>query len=100
MKETVCPRCGQNPCVCSETYDIESMTEAKTEKERVVEPKTLVITRSSLVTLYGLSAYASGALVKCRKVGAANWGNKTKKEEFEFSPSQVMALEAAQVSFN
>ncbi len=29
------------------------------------------------------SAYASGALVKCRKVGAKNWGNKTKKEEFE-----------------
>ena len=24
------------------------------------------------------SAYASGALVKCRKVGAANWGNKSK----------------------
>jgi len=31
------------------------------------------------------SAYASGALVKCRKVGAANWGNKTKKEEYELS---------------
>ena len=29
------------------------------------------------------SAYASGALVKCRKKGAKNWGNKTKKEEFE-----------------
>ena len=29
------------------------------------------------------SAYASGALVKCRKVGAANWGNKSKKEEFD-----------------
>jgi len=28
------------------------------------------------------SAYASGALVKCRKVGAANWGNSSKKEEF------------------
>jgi len=28
------------------------------------------------------SAYASGALVKCRKVGAANWGN-SRKEEFE-----------------
>ena len=27
------------------------------------------------------SAYASGALVKCRKVGAANWGNKSKKNE-------------------
>ena len=39
------------------------------------------------------SAYASGALVKCRKVGAANWGNKTKKEGF--SPMQVAALEAA-----
>ena len=26
------------------------------------------------------SAYASGALVKCRKVGAKNWGNKSKKE--------------------
>ena len=25
------------------------------------------------------SAYASGALAKCRKVGAANWGNKSKK---------------------
>jgi len=39
------------------------------------------------------SAYASGALVKCRKVGAANCGNKTKKEGF--SPMQVAALEAA-----
>jgi len=35
------------------------------------------------------SAYASGALVKCRKVGAKNWGNKTKegleenKQEFQ-----------------
>ena len=27
------------------------------------------------------SAYASGALVKCRKKGAKNWGSKTKKEE-------------------
>jgi hypothetical protein len=26
------------------------------------------------------SAYASGALVQCRKKGAANWGNKSKKE--------------------
>jgi hypothetical protein len=27
------------------------------------------------------SAYASGALVKCRKVGAANWGNSSKKKK-------------------
>ena len=25
------------------------------------------------------SAYASGAIAKCRKVGAKNWGNKAKK---------------------
>jgi hypothetical protein len=30
------------------------------------------------------SAYASGALVKCRKVGAANWGNKSESfQEFQ-----------------
>ena len=28
------------------------------------------------------SAYASGALVKCRKKGAKNWGNSSKKEGF------------------
>ena len=35
------------------------------------------------------SAYASGALVKCRKVGAANWGNKsesTMHEEERYCP--------------
>jgi len=31
------------------------------------------------------SAYASGALVKCRKVGAANWGNKSEEWAFEFN---------------
>jgi len=30
------------------------------------------------------SAYASGALVKCRKVGAANWGNSSKKESYSW----------------
>ena len=29
------------------------------------------------------SAYASGALVKCRKVGAKNWGNSKKNESYE-----------------
>lgn len=27
------------------------------------------------------SAYASGALAKCRKVGAKNWGNSTKSSK-------------------
>ena len=29
------------------------------------------------------SAYASGALVKCRKVGAANWGNKSESVDMQ-----------------
>ena len=31
------------------------------------------------------SAYASGALVKCRKVGADNWGTKTEEKDHEYS---------------
>lgn len=27
------------------------------------------------------SAYSSGAVAKCRKVGAKNWGNSTKKAQ-------------------
>ena len=34
--------------------------------------------------------YASGALVKCRKVGAANWGNKS--ESFEVQDVSLKAL--------
>jgi hypothetical protein len=39
------------------------------------------------------SAYASGALVKCRKVGAKNWGKSTTKEELELYESKE-SLEA------
>jgi uncharacterized membrane protein (UPF0127 family) len=35
------------------------------------------------------SAYASGALVKCRKVGAANWGNKSESVEYEINEEKV-----------
>jgi len=42
------------------------------------------------------SAYASGALVKCRKKGAKNWGNKSKKEEFEGNVSFSEFQEKAQ----
>ena len=34
------------------------------------------------------SAYGSGALVKCRKAGAANWGNSSKKEEVEYATEE------------
>ena len=35
------------------------------------------------------SAYASGALVKCRKKGAKNWGNSSKKEEVDYSLDEI-----------
>lgn len=36
-----------------------------------------------VVRRYGpkTSAYRSGAMAKCRKVGVANWGNKSKKKK-------------------
>ena len=40
------------------------------------------------------SAYASGALVKCRKKGAANWGNSSKKEMYDdFGHEYVLSEE-------
>ncbi|BCU98976.1 MAG: hypothetical protein CM15mV24_2010 [Bellamyvirus sp.] len=51
------------------------------EIDEAAGEKTLAIIKLSHATKFA-SAYASGALVKCRKKGAANWGNKTKKEEF------------------
>ena len=41
------------------------------------------------------SAYASGALVKCRKAGADNWGNKTKQESTELLSFKAFIAEAA-----
>ena len=35
------------------------------------------------------SAYASGALSKCRKKGAKNWGNSSKKEEVDYSIDEI-----------
>ena len=39
------------------------------------------------------SAYASGALVKCRKVGAANWGNKSEGYELSNWRDEFKAME-------
>jgi len=46
------------------------------------------------------SAYASGALSKCRKVGAKNWGNSTKKAEGGIVSSIVKPKRAPKTSFN
>ena len=42
------------------------------------------------------SAYASGALVKCRKVGAKNWGN-SKKEELEIENDNKIVAELVEL---
>ena len=38
------------------------------------------------------SAYASGAVSKCRKVGAANWGNKSKKKKKKKNESLIQEI--------
>ena len=44
------------------------------------------------------SAYASGALVKCRKVGASNWGNKS--NESEETLDELTVYEAKKTDFS
>jgi hypothetical protein len=48
------------------------------------------------------SAYASGALVKCRKVGAANWGNKSNESEepIEENLDELKVYEAKKTDFS
>jgi len=45
------------------------------------------------------SAYASGALVKCRKVGAKNWGNKSKKKNESLSEEKELTADAVKAVF-
>jgi len=46
------------------------------------------------------SAYASGALVKCRKVGAKNWGNKSKNEEIELEEMEIIDEEQEETTLD
>lgn len=48
------------------------------EEEQLDEKKDACYTKVKSRYKVWPSAYASGALSKCRKVGAANWGNKSK----------------------
>jgi hypothetical protein len=63
VAEGKCPECG------GPAFSEESIAEAKDACYNKVKSRYKVWP----------SAYASGALVKCRKVGASNWGNKSKK---------------------
>ena len=62
FEEAKCPKCG------GPSYSEEKIAEAKDACYHKVKSRYKVWP----------SAYASGALVKCRKVGAKNWGNKSK----------------------
>jgi len=63
VAEGKCPKCG------GPAFSEEHIAEAKDACYHKVKSRYKVWP----------SAYASGALVKCRKVGASNWGNKSKK---------------------
>ena len=64
--------------------ETEVFDEAKDKKTKGSGTKDACYTKVKSRYSVWPSAYASGALVKCRKVGAANWGNKS--EETEVNP--------------
>mgnify|MGYP003131986061 FL=1 len=45
------------------------------------------------------SAYASGALSKCRKVGAKNWGNKSKSKNESLTEEKKLTVKAVKAIF-
>ena len=63
VREDTCPICNCDPCQCLEG----TLQEKKDACYHKVKSRYKVWP----------SAYASGALVKCRKVGADNWGTKS-----------------------
>ena len=88
-KDKDCPVHGQK---CCPNLSEEEVDEAAGEKDACYHK---VKARYSVWP----SAYASGALVKCRKKGAKNWGNKTKKEEFEYELNEGWVANTAAKAF-
>ncbi len=90
--------CGQDPCKTygiQENVDANSLDEKKKKQQKGKKRAAKKAKRkkksgkkdacyNKVKSRYKVwpSAYASGALVKCRKVGAKNWGN-SKKESLE-----------------
>jgi len=66
----------------AKAYEEVEVTEAKDKKGKGSGSKDACYHKVKSRYSVWPSAYASGALVKCRKVGAANWGNSSKKENF------------------
>jgi len=73
-----------NPDRRGKAKNVSSKTRKRSKKESVLDEKKKKKRDAcyyKVKSRYKVwpSAYASGALVKCRKVGAKNWGNKSKK---------------------
>ena len=77
---------------------INQMNSYEPEGEQIDEKKDACYSKVKSRYKVWPSAYASGALVKCRKVGAANWGNKNESYEFsnwrdEFFPTEIETVD-------
>ena len=75
-----------NPNRRGKAKNVSSKPKKRSKKESVLDEKAKTKKRDAcyykVKARYKVwpSAYASGALVQCRKKGAANWGNKSKKK--------------------
>jgi len=92
--------CGNDPC---ETYgknnekiivtikeELEAVLDEKRKKKKKKAKRDACYNKVKSRYKVWPSAYASGALVKCRKVGAANWGN-SKKESLDIMIEDELA---------
>jgi len=73
--------------------DSEEMSEESDAKGKGSGTKDACYTKVKSRYSVWPSAYASGALVKCRKVGAANWGNKSEGYELSNWRDEFKAME-------
>ena len=75
---------SKDPAVArSRAEEVEVVTEVKDKKGKGSGTKDACYHKVKSRYSVWPSAYASGALVKCRKVGAANWGNKSESVEMK-----------------
>ena len=72
-----------NRCVKAEDFEYQGVLMTEEQFDEAAGEKDACYHKVKSRYSVWPSAYASGALVKCRKVGAKNWGNKTKKEGYE-----------------
>ena len=87
--------CGKDPCITygkkgmkkeslhSDWKNEELVLEVKDKKGKGSGTKDACYHKVKSRYSVWPSAYASGALVKCRKAGAANWGNKSESVEMK-----------------